>query len=346
LFSLIWKIYYDFFATLNPRLETYLYKKHNEWLLNNDDEVIIGSFINTLLIKPFNTDIFNIRNICNIFDVEITYHNNATCITDISNLRENMVKWVANEDFRSISQFILNLNNNSIPINDIYEIVLDLIYSPTIKTKMLKEFNTIWNKISLLEELYINKHLFLVIKIMIIFSEKHNLKKGKNIYIKVETNEINCYKTIENIKGFNILKARNILKKVCKCNIDNFKLLSLFELTRHKYDLKDRYWYHWEYHAQFSPIWSKRINQYKGTIDYNQEKIVFEEIPTDDLMQEFYNNYGLEPDEQPLEVQLQSIQPIENIHNWKWFNEKYKNNSIFEIYEEELIEFDECKIKY
>ena len=63
-------------------------------------------------------------------------------------------------------------------------------------------------------------------------------------------------------------------------------------------------------------------------------------------MQEFYNNYGLEPDEQPLEVQLQSIQPIENIHNWKWFNEKYKNNSIFEIYEEELIEFDECKIKY
>ena len=32
LLNLIWKIYYDFFATLNPAYESYLLKKHKELL--------------------------------------------------------------------------------------------------------------------------------------------------------------------------------------------------------------------------------------------------------------------------------------------------------------------------
>jgi hypothetical protein len=42
---------------------------------------------------------------------------------------------------------------------------------------------------------------------------------------------------------------------VCKYNIDNFKHLSLFKLTRHNYNLSEKYWYNWEYHSSFSPIW-------------------------------------------------------------------------------------------
>jgi hypothetical protein len=37
---------------------------------------------------------------------------------------------------------------------------------------------------------------------------------------------------------------------------------------------------------------------------------------------------------------------IEKIHNWKWFNEKYKKNGLFEAYEEELEEFDLIGITY
>jgi hypothetical protein len=35
LLNLIWKIYYDFFATLNPAYESYLFKKHKELLSDN-----------------------------------------------------------------------------------------------------------------------------------------------------------------------------------------------------------------------------------------------------------------------------------------------------------------------
>ena len=74
--------------------------------------------------------------------------------------------------------------------------------------------------------------------------------------------------------------------------------------------------------------------------------MIFKEDPDDDLMQEFYRLYGLEPDEQSLKVQNKSIQPIEKIHDWKWFNEQYKKNGLFEIYEEELDEFDNDGLLY
>ena len=63
-------------------------------------------------------------------------------------------------------------------------------------------------------------------------------------------------------------------------------------------------------------------------------------------MQEFYSLYGLEPDEQKSQVQNKSIQQIEKIHDWKWFNEQYKKNGLFEVYEEELDEFDVDGLKY
>ena len=68
--------------------------------------------------------------------------------------------------------------------------------------------------------------------------------------------------------------------------------------------------------------------------------MLFVKKPDDILLQEFYKLYGYEPDEQSLSIQNKSIQPIEKIYDWKWFNNKYKKNGIFEIYEEELEEFD------
>jgi hypothetical protein len=77
-----------------------------------------------------------------------------------------------------------------------------------------------------------------------------------------------------------------------------------------------------------------------------KQKIIFKDVPDDELMQEFYYLYGLEPDEQTLETQNKSIQTIEKIHNWKWFNLKYKKNGIFEVYDEELDEFDNDGLEY
>jgi hypothetical protein len=334
LLNLIWKIYYDFFATLNPAYEGYLLKKHKELLSNNHHDRIISSIINDLLFRPFNSDVFMLRNVCENFEVEVDYYNDTEKITNVDEVQFNLSQWIFNNDFRSIAQWILNVNKNMLHV-DIYKICLDIFENEVkiIKSKLMKEF------VSAIR-VNINANHILLSKIMGLFSRKADLKKGKSIYINVEPEDVIIYETII---GSEELNHYRILEIAYMCGIDDYKHLSLFKLTRNKYNLQEKYWYHWEYHASFCPVWSKRIREFKGYPDYSKEKIIF---INDDLMQEFYGFYGLEPDDQKIDVQNKSIKSIEKIHNWKWFNEQYKKNGLFEIYEEELEEFDVDGLKY
>ena len=123
LFTLIWKIYYDFFATINPAYEAYLIKKHREILeldlvrdINLDRDKLVSSIIQDLLFRPFNSDVFLIRNIVENFDIDIDYHNSTEKIIDISEL---FTQWIKNNDYRSISQWIFNVNK-TIDVVEIY----------------------------------------------------------------------------------------------------------------------------------------------------------------------------------------------------------------------------------
>lgn len=330
-FELIWKIYYDFFATLNPSFEAYLIKKHKEWILNpNEDNVkIVKTIIQDLLFRPFNTDVFFLRNICENFEIDIEYYNTEK-ITDINGLRLNMEKWIETDDYRSITQWILNENKNLIDLQDIYNIILDKTNNNKKRTKLYNEF--LKNQM--------NPVIILLAKIMCLFSKNKNLKKGRSIYFKVEPEDIVVYETInvdDNLKNY------NILENACICGIDEQKQLSLFKLTRYKYDLNETYWYNWLYHASFSPVWSKRIQLFKAYPDYNKRRIVFQ---NDKLEEEFHKLYGLEPDEQKRCIQEKSIMSIEKKYDWKWFDKTYRKNGLFNIYEEELEEFDNDGLIY
>jgi hypothetical protein len=69
LLKTLWKIYYDFFATLNPSFEIYLNKKQTIYLSDlSKREKIIASIVNNLLIRDFNTDVFMMRKICEMFE--------------------------------------------------------------------------------------------------------------------------------------------------------------------------------------------------------------------------------------------------------------------------------------
>ena len=71
----ILKIYYDFYASLNPSFEAYLFKKINEFFENDEinengninekenlkKNKIIGTIVQNLLIRNFNCDIFYIK---------------------------------------------------------------------------------------------------------------------------------------------------------------------------------------------------------------------------------------------------------------------------------------------
>ncbi len=333
LFGLIWKIYYDFFATLNPTFEAYLLKKHKEVIMaiDSNQDRIVSSIIQDLLFRPFNTDVFIMRNICDNFEHDIIYHQ----CKDTLFIYNNFEKWIELDDYRSISHWILNINKTA-DVVDVYNICLNIFEKNGLKltkNKLEKEFVSVIN-------LNINANIILLAKIMCLFSKKEDLKKGRSIYINVEPEDVVQYETISSLENY------KVLENACICGIDDLKHLSLFKLNRQKYNIKEEYWYRWEYHASFSPIWSQRIRQFGGYPDYTSQKIIFKDEPDDEQVQNFYSLYGYEPDEQSITTQLKNIMDLEKIHNWKWFNEQYRKNGLFEAYDEELEEFDLIGIIY
>ena len=79
--------------------------------------------------------------------------------------------------------------------------------------------------------------------------------------------------------------------------------------------------YHWEYFAYKSPIWKKRFDKYN--INVNDEKQTIE-FKNEDELEEFYENYGFDPDEQKLDVQEKSIKKIKNKKLSDWLNSIFK----------------------
>ena len=76
----LWKIYYDFFATLNPSFEIYLNKKQTIYLSDlSKREKIIASIVNNLLIRDFNTDVFMMRKICEMFEKDEDEEDELKC---------------------------------------------------------------------------------------------------------------------------------------------------------------------------------------------------------------------------------------------------------------------------
>lgn len=341
LFNLFWKVYYDYFATLNPDYESYLLKIHKEFMSTVDDEdfdiTMIASIVKDLLFRPFNADVFFLRNICEQFEIDTNYHHGAEKMTHLGELTTNMTQWIADEDFRSIAQWVLNVNKFAKPM-DVYNVCTSIfVKDETVRAKLSEDLYNIL-------QLNLTPNVILLAKIMQLFSRKYKLKKGKDVHFPVAKDYVMQF---DSLVAVGDLKNYHVLKQAYKCGIDDLKHLSLFKLTRNKYDLKNMYFHNWEYHASFSPIWLKRLGEHKGFPDYVGQCVKFaQREQTDELMQSFYELYGLEPDEQSVEVQEKSVGCIEKVHNWQWFYDTYKRNGLVFIYEEELEEFDADGLKY
>jgi hypothetical protein len=286
LFGLLLKIYYDFFATLNPTFEIYLNKKKTIYLSEIDKrEKIIASIVNNLLIRAFNTDVFMMRKICELFEPDTELLERA----------------------------------------EVYRIL-------TVKETNALDTHIVPIKIILLAKMLTNK-----------MAEKNKektekIKKQKNFYVQVDAESMLQYRTIT------VSPVYRTLTIACKYGINDDKMLSLFKLARTKEpNLTEKYNNNWLYSASLSPGWFERIQQFKGYIDYVNQKVKF---ITEEAEEAFYEKYGYEPDEQPLETKEKSIGTIEKINTWATFYKKYKNNGIMDVQDEELEEFDATPITY
>ena len=327
-FDIVWKIYYDFFAIINPDFEEYLLKKHQRFLNEKENETnkkFVSSIIQNLLIRDFSCDIFLIRQICKLFVIHTVY---PICeIHNLNFLKTQLKQWIDNYDYNSISYFILN-ESHWVNLSTIYLFILEIFglglgLHLENESKLTKFENIISNYDNLIQQKTI-----LLSKILTLFRNKQK----KSFYVIVTHNENVKYNTIEltnDIKHYKVLKYARI------CSIDKYNCLSMFELERNKtsYSLYDN----WLYYASFTPEWFNRIKDNRGYVDYTNKKVKFIVDKNGvDWEEHFNNKFNYEPDEQCLDVNDKC--KINNSDDNNWINFCKKHKTIFVEIDVDLLE--------
>ena len=128
LITLLWKIYYDFYATLNASFEKYLYNKLKS---GNIDAHILCSIINNLMIRPYTMDVFILRQLVKQLDSEVDEH-------------DQMNDLLHKQDFISLAYLI---SNTATPVVDTLSNVILFFNRTGLTLNSTTELNS-YNKIT------------------------------------------------------------------------------------------------------------------------------------------------------------------------------------------------------
>lgn len=352
LYNLIWKVYYDFYAIMNPLFESKINKlkkeiandivnkmkyltipEYNMEIDDNDDENIKlkiipldecvydvesdvenEKYIIYILNILFNIDTINYT----VFELRFLNPQNSYKIIKkernwlillkkelmkkkmrLSEIEELFLISVYEENENNMVYYLSHIKGNR--LDDLYNILKKFYIF--VKREKLKDKDNYLNIIN-----YENKHHIILSLICYFQLELKEINKrlvikkyNKNEYYSYFKNTNNILK----IKPYNILK----IKRLYGININMGCFLNININNKNKILLNN-----WEYYSNFSPIWKERFIKYKCIF---KNKIPI--FANDDLLEEFYKNYGYDPEEQRKEIQLKSTILIKKCNIIKWF---------------------------
>lgn len=329
IFEILWQIYYDFFAILNPSFESYFLTKLKEHPISRNhsrNEILVSKIVQDLLIRSYNLDAFLIR----------LLNNNITIKTNLIINKNEIINCIKNLDYTNLGNIIFKTNEDQLIY--LYKLIIDILQiNKDKKNLLIKQFE----KIIKYNQGKIDCNHILLNKILTLLHINKNLDKEKVFYIKVKPEDIIIYNIEYNENPYKIMNL------ACLFKINDYKYFELFHLERYKYNYNDlKYLYHnnWLNFTFKSPVWSARIFHYNGSYDDIKQKIIFED---EDLEEEFYNKYNLEPDEQSLETKEKTIPYLTNNPNLLTsFIEHYNKKRCIYLNDSEILSLNQKQIIY
>lgn len=330
LVDVFWSLYYDFYYTLNPSFEKYLQTRLKKNLVLDTDSVnYVSMIVNNFMIRPHSMDIFMLKQIVDICDFDKSDIQDYIDLSgnNIEIMRKELITALRTKDFMMLASLIL-IDIKYEHIDSMFEVATDYFVTELGLKKKVQDY----------DKQSSNKRVLILCRIIHYFTVTINKKLGKNLYVHVEPEEVVLYETISSCAD---LVPRKILRLAKIYAIDSNNYLSLFDLKREKQDIKTAYYYDWLYYASHSPLWKSRILKHNGVIDAKNKKVEFD----DDDIDEFYDNYGYEPDEQSTEVENKTIQDIRSERNWQTFYKEHNINGVVEIEDDILSSIDKITYK-
>ena len=331
LLYLIWRIYFEFYATLNPTFEAFFLIKEKEAkeaikennivdsIDDNNDTIMpvfIATIINNLLIRKYNTDVFFLREITMNLEMETPYMPLLECFST--------------NNYETIAHYIVETDDDDFKNQQkIVDVAQEYFTTKGLNMKLFKS----WKKTSTSVN-PVNSKLIILSRIMHYYTLLNKeIKIGKSLYINVEAENLITYKTKQ--ISFNDPPNKILYLSTIYSPDTNYIVLFNNNYKRPE-NIMNYYEIDWLYYASFSPVWKERITLLGGTIDHKYKRIAFYEEEDEDT---FFDNYNYNPEEQSPKVQQRNIPIIPDknpINNWKEFYDKYKNNGLYIPGEDEM----------
>ena len=303
LWILIWKIYYDFYAIINPKLEKYITKMQEKWVKKQKIVYILHIIKNLYYIDKIDPIVFLVRMALETQKVPSKSYRGRppTWVSKINKKHKNLLMSIHNKHYKNIAYYLRRFKNKESELSSTilkYYTVSEPIYKSDYEDKLHILIGTLF-------------HLSL-----------ENINE-RNIYLQItkeelkyatETNTIQC-------RLHHVLKEKRLFKIRTETGC--------FQRYNSSFpSVQEIQWYHWEYFAYETPLWKERFDKYKIKIDKEKFKLEFEIL---DEYEDFYEKYYYEPDEQSKEVQERSTSEIPEISINDWLNNIFGEEVLFRL---------------
>ena len=304
---LVWTIYFDFYALLNPRFS----KKMSKLSKQEDTIDNLLYIIKNLFHMRASYHVFMFR--VKKYKFPLVVYPNKTrykwlnYFNNLTLLDKNLIISIKKRTIANVTYYL-----HQYTTDDYFDVIRQ--YFKVIEKSEIQENTEFPNSLKKNYILYYMLSHFNVLTPI-----------QRQIYIRVTPKEkkqshTTNEDTIEGAGRYKVLKSKRIFPISKSIGCFNLCREAVYIANRRMLSIQHIYWYHWLYFASFTPLWKNRLREYKAELIKETCSI---EFPTDDLLETFYDTYGLEPDEQSKENQEMSILTIPDDNIANWLNNKF-----------------------
>lgn len=297
----IWKIYFDFYAELNPKLESYLKRKMSLYFNTNALQDIFDS-VENLFVCTATSTVFLLRQYEQLHSKPLILYKKTNSrkwdwLQRYPSEYHTLLKALHKNNLICASTELRNIMKKNTSQN-VYETIISyfskhivLVSSETIQRK--------WSS----RTWYDDYHGLLAL-IAHLSTEPQDIKR-QYVFKKTDKSILDeyelCHKDIEN-RHNKKNRVHTILFDYRTYKLHHGAKVFTINKTDSNIDFK-KLTENWIYYVCGCELWKSRINEYGGVINHAKKSVEFK---FEEKESEFYDRYYLEFDEQPKDIQNMS----------------------------------------
>jgi hypothetical protein len=307
LFPFLWAIYFDFYAELNPRLEGYMRTKQSSWDSTRSFRVVCAVVRNMHRAKPTPT-VFVLRQAQLAGTLRAGGQGKSPAYAGFPPTHTAWLSALERGDLAAVAHYTYELADSWWP-ESLFLMMLEF-HAQYLGASIGRGMQAYWQQRPGDDDVH---HLLAV---MVHLRRAPGEVELRRVFVAPTESAL-----LHLAPGESFGRPDRLLAQARKYPVD--ESIGAFALSRSEVpDPLAALRFSWEYFASRSPVWGQRLLDCGGTAAHATRSVEFR---TDEGLEAFYALHGLEPDEQPMGVQILSTAALEAGTAQDWLAQRFGN---------------------